>query len=705
MLADQQFRIAIDIGGTFTDCVLLSSTGERLTTKALTTTGDPSKGVIDSLEIAATKMKVPLARLMTQTQAFVHGTTVGTNALAERRGARTGLLMTRGHQDAIIVGRARQKVTGISEREKTHVTHLNKADPPIIAPEDIRPVTERVDARAQVIVPLDMADVEKSLDELVASGIKALSVCLLWSFLDPTHEQKIRDLVKRKYPDLFVSISSEVAPRTGEYERSVSTAFNSYIGPIVGDYLTRLERRLKELGMPCSLLVVQSNGGLSTVGSMLGKPLVIVDSGPAGGVLGARFHAGLLAQKNILCADVGGTTFDVGLVFADRVQMDSMPVIDRYAYMIPKIYVKSIGAGGGSIAWIDRGGSLRVGPQSAGAVPGPVSYGRGGTQPTVTDALVALGYLDPDFPLGGTVKLDKPAAVRALTELGHKLGMSAIDLAAGMFHISNSQMADLARKVTVERGLDPRSFVLYAYGGAGPVFAAFLTQHLGAQKAYVPADSGVFSAFGMLTTDIMFQEERSTTLRTPLPPNAADTVNALYDDLAQLVLKRFDATALDSRRVRLERAVDMRFGMQVHELEVDVPDGKLTLADIEKVTRDFVAKYEQTYGQDSAYTAAGIEYVNFRVSGTLDMERPALDVKGHATNGAGSVTGRQKAFFAPAGEVDTEIHSGDKLQPGQTLLGPAIIQRSGDTVVLPPGTVAEVDRFGGITITWQEKVR
>ena len=303
------------------------------------------------------------------------------------------------------------------------------------------------------------------------------------------------------------------------------------------------------------------------------------------------------------------------------------------------------------------------------------------------------------------MKLDKPAAVRALTELGDKLGMSAIDLAAGMFHISNSQMADLARKVTVERGLDPRSFVLYAYGGAGPVFAAFLSQHLGAQKAYVPADSGVFSAFGMLTTDIMFQEERSTNLRTPLAENAADIVNTLYDDLAQLVLKRFDATALDSKRVRLERAVDMRFGMQVHELEVDVPDGKLTLADIEKVTRDFVAKYEQTYGQDSAYTAAGIEYVNFRVSGTLDMERPALDVKGHATNGAGSVTGRKKAFFTPDGEVDTEIHSGDKLRPGQTLHGPAIVQRSGDTVVLPPGTIAEVDRFGGITITWQEKAR
>jgi N-methylhydantoinase A len=703
MLPDQNFRIAIDIGGTFTDCVLLGSNCERLTTKALTTTGDPSKGVIDSLEIAASRLNVPLTELMSRTRTFVHGTTVGTNALAERRGARTGLLMTRGHEDAILIGRARQKVTGISEREKTHVTHLNKADPPIIAPEDIRPVTERIDARGQMIVPLNIAEVEKALDELVTSGIKALAICLLWSFLEPTHEQRIRELAKRKYPELFVSISSDVAPRTGEYERSVSTAFNSYIGPIVGDYLMRLERRLKELGMPCSLLVVQSNGGLSTVGSMLAKPLVIVDSGPAGGVLGARFHADLLAQQNILCADVGGTTFDVGLVVADRVQMDSTPVIDRYAYLIPKIYVKSIGAGGGSIAWIDGGGSLRVGPQSAGAVPGPVAYGRGGTQPTVTDALVVLGYLDPDFPLGGMVRLDKPAAVRALTELGEKLGMSAIELAAGMFRISNSQMADLARKVTVERGLDPRSFVLFAFGGAGPVFAAFLSQHLGAQRAYVPADSGVFSALGMLTTDIMFQEERSTNLRLPLAEKDIGTINALYDELSRRVLQRFEATALDPKLVRLSRAVDMRFGMQVHELEVDVPDGKLTLAAIEKVTHDFIAKYEATYGQDSAYTAAGIEYVNFRVNGTMDMERPVLDLVGHQTNSSGSLTGRKKAFFAPGGEIDTEIHTGDKMRPGQVLQGPAIIQRSGDTVVLPPATRAEVDRYGGITITWQEK--
>jgi N-methylhydantoinase A len=702
MSADTKFRIAIDIGGTFTDGVALSSSGQRITAKALTTTGDASQGVIDCLEIIASSLNITLSDLVSRTITFVHGTTVGTNALVERRGARTGLLMTRGHEQAITIGRVRQKVTGLSEREKIHVTHLNKADPPIIRHEDIRPVTERIDANGEVLVALDLAQVESALDDLVASGVESLSVCLLWSFLAPAHEEKIRDLVQRKYPNLFTSVSSEIAPRTGEYERCVSTAFNSYIGPIVGDYLTKLERRLTGLGMPCSLLVVQSNGGLSTVRSMLKRPLVIIDSGPAGGVLGARFYTKFLEEKNILCADVGGTTFDVGLAFADHVQMDNSPVIDRYAYLTPKIYVKSIGAGGGSIAWLDAAGSLRVGPQSAGSIPGPVSYGRGGTEPTVTDALVVLGYLDPDFPLGGHVRLDRAAAERALSILGAKVKMSSVDLAAGIVKILNSQMADLARKVTVERGLDPRSFVLFGYGGAGPVFSAFLMRELGSQKAYIPADSGVFSAFGMLTTDIVFQEERSTNLRSPLVQKDVDSINLLYEGLEKRVLHRFDATALDAKLVRLNRSVDMRFGMQVHELEVDVKDGTLSVSDLDNVVRNFIEKYEATYGQDSAYAAAGIEFVTFRVTGTIVMDRPKLAALERSGQMPQSLTARRTCYFAPNGYAETEIHAGDRVVADQVISGPAIIQRAGDTVVLPPGTRADADHHGGLTITWTE---
>jgi N-methylhydantoinase A/oxoprolinase/acetone carboxylase beta subunit len=691
-------RIGVDIGGTFTDASVVDSTGMRWSAKALTTKGDPSVGVVNCLRLISEQLRIDLGKMLGLATTFVHGSTVGTNALIERRGARTGLLMTRGHEQTITIGRVRQKVTGLSEREKIHVTHLNKASPPIILPEDIRSVPERIDARGDVLVDLDIAAAERAIDDLVQSGVESLAICFLWSFLNRTHEVKVRDLIRARHPNIFVSMSSEIAPRIGEYERCVSTAFNSYIGPIVGDYLTRLESELVELGLKCTMLVMQSNGGLSTVNSMLGRPLMIVDSGPAGGVLGANFHGSVLDYKHILCADVGGTTFDVGLVFDNRVQMDSMPVVDRYAYLIPKIYVKSIGAGGGSIVWVDDGGSLRVGPQSAGSMPGPVAYGRGGVKPTVTDALVALGYLDPEFPLGGTVKIDKAAAERALATTSNQLGMSAIELAAGVLQISSAQMADLARKVTVERGLDPRGFALFAYGGAGPVFAAFIARELGSKIAYVPSDSGVFSAFGMLTSDIVFQEESSTTLRSPLSEPNIDSINQLYNELSERLLRRFAATGFDVDKVTLARNVDMRFGMQVHELDVAVQMGPLDQRTVQGLLNDFVAKYESIYGPNSAYLGAGMEFVTFRVIGTVKMERPVLDAP-NAQETASSLIDRRRAYFAPHGLVDTEFHAGGRLKIGQTLQGPCIIQRAGDTVVLPPKTSALIDPCGGIVIT------
>ena len=699
----RDLRIAVDIGGTFTDCVVLLADGLTITAKALTTLADPSAGVVDCLDEAASQMGCSTRELASRTATFVHGTTVATNALTTRRGARTGLLMTRGHEHSILIGRVRQKVTGLSEREKTHVTQLTKADPPIVLPEDIRPVTERIDARSRIIVALDMTDAERAIDSLVASGVEALAVCFLWSFLDPRNEERVRDLAQRKYPDLFVSISSEIAPRVGEYERCVSTVFNSYIGRVVGEYLARLEERLGDLGLQSAPMIMQANGGLTTVAAVRRRPLVIVDSGPAGGVLGSRHFSGLIGQDNILCADVGGTTFDVGLVFSKQLQMDSMPVIDRYSYVMPKIYVKSIGAGGGSVAWVDPSGSLRVGPQSAGSQPGPVAYGLGGSEPTVTDAHVVLGYLDPDFQLGGRVRLDKGAAGAALSRLGERIGLSAEEAAAGILRISNAQMADLARKVTLERGLDPRTFVLFAYGGAGPVFGAFLAKELGARMAYIPAESGVFSAFGMLATDIVFQEERSVTYQTPIGETAAAEITHTFETLGQQVRRRVEAAGLDPSEVRLQRAVDMRFRMQVHELDVDVRDGPLSSEDCKWVSAEFIEKYERTYGKDSAYTAAGIDYVTLRVIATVAMERPALDRDAERGIAPTSLIATRKAFFSPMGFVDTSIHAGAAVRPGQVLVGPAIVRRKADTVVLPPGSRANVDSFGGFTVTHSQE--
>jgi N-methylhydantoinase A len=695
----EKLRIGVDIGGTFTDCVVLGETGRRITTKALTTPDDPAQGVIDGLDIAAAELSVSRAELLARTSLFVHGTTVGTNSLAQRRGARTGLLMTRGHEETFIIGRVKQKVTGLSERQKTHITHLGKADPPIVAPEDVRAVTERIDVEGEILVALDMDGVAHAVAELVESGIEALAVCLLWSFANPTHEQRIGAFVRERYPDLYVSLSHEVAPLIGEYERSVSTVFNSYIGPIVGDYLYRLEKRLEEDGLTCSLLVMLTHGGLSTVAAVRNRPLLTVDSGPAGGVLGCRYFSHLTGERNVVGADVGGTTFDVGIVFNDRVQMDPQPVIDQYAYLTPKIYVKSIGAGGGSIAWIDAGGTLRVGPHSAGAVPGPASYGRGGTQPTVTDAHVVLGYLDPEHPLGGTVRLDRAAAESALASVAEPLGMTVPELAAGIVAISSAQMADLMRKVTVERGLDPRGFTVFAYGGAGPVFAPFIARQVGARSAYVPADSGMFSALGMLTTDLVFPEERTLRMRPPLSTDDIAAVNALLDGLADQVRQRFADGDFDTAKVIIRRAVDMRFQMQVHQLEVDLPDSAIVEPDVARLCDAFVAKYEFTYGKNSTYLDAGIEMVAFRVIGTLPLDRPTLEFESGASAATSHIGERDVLFDSRDGFVATAIHDGALLAPNQHIAGPAVIRRLGDTVVVPPGTHIDVDRFGGLTIT------
>jgi N-methylhydantoinase A len=704
--SDSELRISVDIGGTFTDCIVLQETGGIIvSTKALTTPRDPSLGVISALEIAASLLNVSIEQLLKRTVSFIHGTTVGTNALTTRRGARTGLLTTRGHEHALLIGRVRQKVTGLSEREKTHVTHLTKATPAIVDIRDIKGVTERVDAKGAVVVPLNVREVEGSIDELVRSGVQALAICLLWSFLNPDHERVIAEVVRRKYPNIFVSLSSEIAPRVGEYERCVSTVFNSYIGPLVGDYITRLESKLKSFGLPTSMLVIQANGGLCTVPSVLGRPLLIVDSGPAGGVLGAKHTAEQIGLGNVLCADIGGTTFDVGLVFDDRVQMDPMPTIDKYAYLIPKIFVKSIGAGGGSIAWVDSGKSLRVGPQSAGSTPGPVAYGLGGTEPTVTDALVVLGYLDPEHLLGRRVKINHKAAVAALASLGEQLDMSAIEVAAAVLQISNAQMADLARKVTVERGLDPRDFALFTYGGAGPLFGAFIAREIGAKLAYVPAESGVFSAYGMSTTDVAFQEERSLNLRSPLNETGSVRANNVLDELKSKVLERFVSGGLPVEQVKIVRSIDMRFGMQVHELNVDLPENQLSLQNWNEIAVEFTRKYEATYGKDSAYVGAGFEYVTLRVVGTILRSRPALTENAQHATAARTSVKRRLAYFPGTGLIETEILSGEDLKAGAELVGPAIIQRVGDTVVLPPGCVAKVDRHIGLNIFWPKDQR
>jgi N-methylhydantoinase A len=698
-LTPDGFRIAVDIGGTFTDCVVLDAAGRKQTAKSPTTPQDPSEGVLAAVAVAAVELGLDLESLLRRTTSFVHGSTIGTNTFVQRNGARTGLLMTRGHEESIIIGRVKQKVAGLSEREKIHVAHLHKAEPPLVARSDIRGIDERVDYRGDVLVSIRQEQVEQAVDDLLRSGVESLAVCLLWSFVNPTHEQFVRDLVRSKYPDVFLTVSSDLIPVLGEYERCVSTCLNSYIGPAVARYLDRLRGRLAELSYRYPLLVMQSNGGLSPIESMRDKPILTLDSGPVGGILGSKYFGEQQGQRNLICTDVGGTTFDVGLVFDGESQLDTAPVIDQYAYSLPKVLLRSIGAGGGSIAWMDQAGALRVGPRSAGASTGPACYGRGGTEPTLTDADVVLGYLNPDNFLGGRMRLDPDAAHAAIRRLAERLGLDEIKTASGIFDIANAQMADLIRKSTVERGFDPRDFVVLAYGGAGPAHAAFYSADAGASATYIPADSSVFSALGMLTTDILFTAETTHLMRAPLSEEKLARISGIFRHLEEQVLSQFRVGGLADASVSLGRTVDMRFGMQVHELPVPVPLGPIATKDGEDLLRAFEQKYEFVYGRDTAYREAGIELTTLRVVGRVATGRYEQSSNGLVHESELKPYLSRPAYFRGAGGfIETPRFRGEDLCTGHTLVGPAIVERMGDTVVIPTGTTASVDHVGNLVL-------
>lgn len=696
------YRIGIDVGGTFTDCVVQDARGRTLVTKAPTTPANPANGIFDALRLAAEALGLSLSAFLTRAGTFVHGSTIGTNTMIERTGAVTGLLTTRGHEDTIIIGRVRQKVAGLSEREKTHAARLDKADPPLVPRELIRGIAERVDYAGRVIVPLDPVGVERAVDDLVDLGVQALAISFLWSFMNPAHERLAFDVVRQRHPRLSVTVSSDIAPLLGEYERTVSTVLSCYIGPKVVSYVQELEARLQAEGFAGTMLLMQSGGGLATSEQIAAKPILTLDSGPVGGMLGSQYFGRFYREPNIICTDVGGTSFDTGVIFGGALQLETEPIIAKYTYLLPKISVKSIGAGGGSLAWVDHDGVLRVGPRSAGAMPGPACYARGGTEPTVTDADLVLGYLNLEYFLGGRMRLDRACAEAALDRLARRMGMDRIEVASGIFQIVNAQMADLIRKSTVEKGFDPREFVLFAYGGAGPTHAAFYAADAEVKGTIILSDSTAFSAFGMLTADIVFTLEQSHPLRSPFTVAHAKTVNEIFTRLTLELLERFRREGLPASRVRVRRSAYARYQLQVHELDIPVPREDLTVDDLERLMAVFEAKYERTYGAGSAYTEAGLELITFRVDGVYAVPRPRVSAPAARRRRVPAAVrkGYRQAHFLPPGRfVRTAVYDGARLRPGDVVEGPAIIERMGDTVVIPPRMTGVVDRLANLQVT------
>ncbi len=694
--------IGIDIGGTFTDCAVLDADGRIVATaKAPSTRDDPAEGVLDAIRVAAESLGTDASGLLSDCRHLIHGCTIATNAVVERKGVATGLIATRGHEDAIPIGKVMQKVAGQSEREMIHQSHLDKAEPPIVDRRMIRGISERLDRAGDVVVAMDDDEAARAVDALVADGARAIAVCFLWSFLNGDHERRVRDRIARDHPEIYVTISSELAPVLGEYERAVTTVVNAYVGPRVVDYLERLAALLGAEGYRAPLLLAHSMGGLTTMEDVRGRPLLMLDSGPVSGVLGARFFGAAYGEANILCADMGGTTFDVAMIEGGKSVLDEQPVIDKYTYLMPKVAVSSVGAGGGSIVWRDENGLLRVGPDSAGADPGPACYGRGGARLTVTDVDLILGFLDPSAFLGGRMSLDLAAAERAADELADAMGTDRMSVAAGAFRIVNAHMADLMRRCSIDRGRDPRDFVLFAYGGAAAMHIAYLARELRIGTVYVPSFAAVFSALGMLTGGLLHSEEASFPGVFPLADGEWRRLGEAFEANERRLAALFDSEGVPADARRFERSLYMKYRLQPSALSVPVGARFDEPAAQQQVIEAFEARYSELYGANAAYRAAGIEIVKCRVEGVAETVAPSLaEVDPDAEADAGAArTGQRPVYFPEIGAArETAVHDGALLAPGMEFTGPLVIERMGDTIVLPSFARARVDGFGNVVI-------
>lgn len=667
---ERQSKIGVDIGGTFTDFVLYHpSRGELKTYKCLSTPNNPAQAVLRGLEQLGVR---PPAWLL-------HGTTVATNALLEGKGARTALITTQGFRDVLQIG-----------RQNRPALYDFSAEPPRpLVPQELRfEVAERISAQGEVLMPLNLQEVEALLPRLKAEGVEAVAVCLLFSFLYPEHEERIGQILAQAgYP---VSLSSQVLPEYREYERMSTTVVNAYVSPVLSHYLHTLEHSLP-VGL--RLQVMQSNGGIISAGEAMHNGVRCILSGPAGGVVGAEYIASLAARAKgesdrssssikVITFDMGGTSTDVSLIDGAP-QITTEASIGGYPIRIPILDIHTIGAGGGSIAYHDVGGALRVGPQSAGSEPGPACYGKG-ELPTVTDANLVLGRLPADHFLGGEMPLDRQRAERALEQLGRPLGLSSTQVALGIVAVVNAHMERALRVISVERGYDPREFTLLSFGGAGGLHAADLARGLGIPRVLVPPMASTFSAFGMLAAEVV--KDYTQTVMLP----AATPIEEIKRRLERLIargLKEMQEEGLPGERIRLETALDMRYIGQSYEL---------TLPFSPAFIEEFHRKHEHSYGY--ARQDAPVEIVNLRVWAIGEVQPPSLERQQNHNSDSREAFLEHRLMIFPEGKRRVPCYAGEKLRCGHELTGPALVVRPDTTILLAEGDTAYVDAYLNLII-------
>jgi N-methylhydantoinase A len=668
--------IGIDTGGTFTDMVVFDpATGRIDSLKTSSTPGTPGRAIVNALDEGG----VAAAEIET----FTHGTTVGTNALIERTGCRVAFVTTKGFEDTPFIQRINRKVL--------YDLRWSKPEPLVASRRLCLGLDERLDAEGTEVRPIDEAEVRELCARIREAGAEAVALSLLFSYVHTDHEDRVKQILDEELPGVPVSVSSEVAPIWREYERSSTTIADAYLRPLFRGYVTSLDGALREAGMTREWTLMKSNGGAMLSAAAADAPIQTVMSGPAGGMTATEHVARALDEPNVLTLDMGGTSADVGIL-VDGAQRHTTEYEIEWGLpaAVPLIDIKSIGAGGGSVAWVDAGGFLRVGPRSAGAQPGPICYGRGGTEVTVTDANLLLGRLDPEYFLAGRMRLDPSSVEAALEALGEPIGLGPLELAASIVEIANENMASAIKMVSLERGHDPRRFALLAFGGAGPLHAAAVARVLGIPKVIVPQYPGVFSALGLLLADIRVdkvwtQAFRSNDVDAPL-------VNRQFGRITERALAELRQEGF-AGEPEIVRAINMRYFGQNYEHEVPIESGELDEEALERAFRRFDELHAQRYGY--AIDREVIELVSFKV--TAVGKRAPLDLsRGAATTGFARST--RSVYVRGHGFVEAAVVHRSSLEPGETVAGPAVIQEEGSTLFVEPGMTVERTAQGALVI-------
>ena len=684
------FEVCVDIGGTFTDCVVSDSRGRLAEFKSATTPSDLSIGMVNCLHEAAHYFGLTTEQFLCGTQTILHGTTVALNAFLTRSGAKTALITTKGFRDIVEMRQGLKNIT---------TSMYNMFVPPyepLVSRELRFTVEERTLYTGEVKTPLDEPGLREVIRRVEKERIGALAICFLHSYANPENEKKAAEICRLELPGVFVCASHEVMPLVGEYARESTSILNAYVGPIVVEYFTTLEKRLKELGFPGRLLIMQADALVQAVPEAKKKPAYLINSGPASGPSGALGIGRLTGTPNLVTMDMGGTSLDIGFVKSGQICVSRRKWVDEEMLAITMVDISTLGAGGGSLAWFDSLGLLRVGPRSAGAEPGPACYGKGGTEAAVTDADLILGYIPADYFLGGTIALDTRPALAAVGKVAERLDISIAEAAHAIFSVVNHNMADAIAEVTTKNGYDVRDFSLFSFGGAGGVHAAFLAEALGIPEVIVPQFAASFCAWSMFSMDI-----GRDYLRPHISPVEAldiDAINGLYAAMIEQAVADFGSYGFEKEALVITKSMEMRYQSQFHDVEVaGIPEGPLTPEHMRQAVEAFHRRHEELY-------TFSLRFYNVEVRGLrilAKVTRPGTLIEGIAAGARdpSAALKRERSCFFDGGFVTTPVFEGTRLRAGNVIEGPAIIEEPTTTVVVPSLWSCHVDRYGNYSIT------